>query len=109
MSGSEYAPPSGSQAVATADSRQFVRVEFARALGSIKAGQPRHPWHWCLIIQDGHIYAISDSFATMEEAVADFGEQGIKRVVEAEALLASMYCGPHERPYDVAVVNPENQ
>jgi hypothetical protein len=90
---------------AKADMRQFVRVEFARSLASIKAGAPRHPWHWCLLVQNGHIYAISTGFDTLAEAAADFAASGVQKAAEAEAVLAEMYRGPHDQPYDVAMVN----
>jgi len=108
LSGSEYGPPSGSQAVAKADSRQFVRIEFARSLVNIRPGEARHPWHWCIIVQDGHLYAISTGHNTLADAVRDFVMTGAEKALEAEAHLAGMYAGPHETPYDVAVVNPEN-
>ena len=108
MSGSEYAPPSGSQAVAKADSRQFVRIEFARSLVNIRPGEARHPWHWCIIVQDGHLYAISSGHNTLADAVRDFVLTGAEKALEAETRLAGIYAGPHERPYDLAVLNPEN-
>ena len=108
LSNIQYGPPSGSRAVAKADSRQFVRIEFARSLVNIRPGESRHPWHWCIIVQDGHLYAISSGHNTLAEAVRDFVMAGAEKTREAEIRLAGMYAGPHERPYDLAVVNPEN-
>ena len=92
--------------VAKADTRQFVRVEFTRAVVNIRPGESRHPWHWCIIVQDGHVYAISTGHNTLAKAMCDFVLNGLKRVLEAETRLAGLYCGPHERPYDLAVMNP---
>lgn len=89
------------------DQRQFVRVEFARSLISIRPGEPAHPWHWCLIVQDGHVYAIGGHCATIAEALADFAEKGQPMLHDAERRLAEMYCEPGGEPYDLAQVNPK--
>ena len=108
MSGSEHAAPSAPQAVAKADSRQFVRIEFARSIVNIRPGESRHPWHWCILVQDGHVYAISSGHNTLADAVSDFVLTGIEKVWDAEAHLAGSYAGPNEQPYDLAIVNPQN-
>jgi len=95
------------QPVAKLDSRQFVKVEFVRSLMNIRAGESRHPWHWCVSLQGGHLYDISSSgHKTLVEAVRDFALTGSEKVLEVETLLAGMYAGQHERPYDMNVVNP---
>jgi len=87
------------------NSNQFVRVEFARAICSIKPGVPRHPWHWCVTVQNGHMLAISTGHSTLESAVRDFLGIGVEQVLRAENELADMYAENGER-YDVAMVNP---
>jgi len=109
VSDSESSLPATSRTVAKADSRQFVRIEFARSIVNISPGEARHPWYWCILVQDGHVYAISPGSNTLAEAVEDFLRNGVEMVEEAEARLAGMYTGPYELPYDVAVVNPENK
>jgi hypothetical protein len=94
-------------ATAKPDIRQFVKVEFARSLASIVPGEPRHAWHWCIIVQDGHLYTISTGWPTLAEAVQDFATRGTAQVAEVETRLAEIYAGPHEEPYDVAIVNQE--
>ncbi len=91
---------------AQADMRQFVRIEFARSLVNIRPGEARHPWYWCIIIQDGHIYAISSGFDTLADAIKDLIFNGAEKALEAETRLAESYCGPHQRPYALSVVNP---
>lgn len=92
--------------VAKADTRQFVRIEFTRSLVNIKPSEARHPWHWCILVQDGHMYAISSGFHTLADALRDFIMNGAEMALEAEVRLAKSYCGPHEKPYDLAVRNP---
>lgn len=84
---------------------QFVRVEFTRSICDIRPGQPRHAWHWCILVQGWHLRTISGSFASLAEAVADFEARGVQAVAEVEAQLAALYCKPTETPYDVGMVN----
>lgn len=91
---------------ARADMRQFVRIEFTRSLVNIKPSEARHPWHWCILVQDGHMYAISSGCDTLAAAIYDFTMNGAHLALQAEARLAESYCGPHEKPYDLAVRNP---
>lgn len=83
------------------DSRQFVRVEFARGC-SIAKGEPRYPWHWVLLIQCGHAYHISDSFATFSECMADFEAIGAPKIAGIEEEMRRGYSGA-----DLNAINPE--
>lgn len=74
------------------DSRQFVRVEFCRG-GSIAPGEPRHPWHWAILIQRGHIWKTSDSFGTFAECLADFEAIGAAEVPIIEKEMQEAYRG----------------
>ncbi len=83
-------------------SNQFARVEFAR--GSSIAPGPRHPWHWVITIQLGHVYMISDSFTTLAECVDDFRANGLEEVAKIEAELRELYGGA-----DLDAVNFDGQ
>lgn len=87
--------------------QQMVNVQFARG-SSIQAGKARHPWHWCILIQDGHLYEISAAFDTLGEAVADFEARGLDSVADIEKRLAEMYSHPKSRPYDLGVINSDH-
>jgi hypothetical protein len=75
---------------------------------NIRPGESRHPWHWCIIVQDGHLYAISSGHNTLADAVRDFVMTGAEKALEAEIRLAEMYASPHEHPYNLSVVNTAN-
>lgn len=94
---------------AQADMRHFVHVEFSRSLVNIKPGEARHPWHWCIIVQNGHIYANSNGFHTLADAIKDLIFNGAEKALEAEVRLAESYCGPHQSPYDLSVTNSSDE
>lgn len=93
----------------TAHPHQFASVQFGRG-SSIRPGKPRHPWHWCIMIQRGHITHISTGWATLGEAEQDFRENGVAMVDKIERELAAMYslnrAGGETEHYDLNVVNP---
>ncbi len=82
-----------------------VNVQFARG-STIKPDKARHPWHWCVLIQLGHIYHISRSFDTLTEAAEDFRLNGPALVADIEAELARNYSAPRCKPYDIDGINP---
>jgi len=79
-------------------------VEFARGT-SIKKNEPRHPWHWVIVIQNGHVFAISASFRTLHQAVEDFAVYGVEKLTAIEQELAKIYSHPNKKPYDLDVYN----
>ena len=91
--------------MAQAHPGHFVNVQFARG-SSIEHGKPRHPWHWCILIQQGHVYHISTGWTTLGEAEADFRENGVAMVEKAEQSLKECYSHSPGEPYDVNIVNP---
>lgn len=84
---------------------QFVHVEFARAICNMRPRESKHPWHWFVIVQRGHIYACSNGHATLNEAIIDFSEHGVKLVEDAEKHMAALYADTKEQPYDVCTKN----
>lgn len=90
--------------------KQLVRIEFVRGT-SIKENSPRHPWHWAIIIQGGHVYSTSDSFETLQECMSDFTISfGYQKLSDLEDSMSRMYTENYqEGPYNINQRNPRNE
>ena len=60
-----------------------VRLEIKRHIA------PPDKWHWCVIFNGGHIYAISETFDSAEMCVADAYGAGL------DALRGAEFCLTH--------------
>ena len=58
-----------------------VRLEIKRHIA------PPDKWHWCVIFNSGHIYAVSETFDSAEICVVDAGEAGMDALHGAERCL----------------------
>ena len=44
---------------------------------------PQNLWHWAVVFDSGHIYAVSDSFGSAYEAAQDASSVGISALLSA--------------------------
>lgn len=73
-----------------------TKVDFQRAMVSIKDGVVSYPWYWGITIQNGHLFASSKSFDTFEECLKDFNENGIKKFNKAQDIMKKLEIPGHE-------------
>lgn len=58
-----------------------VRLEIKRNIA------PHNKWHWSVIFNNGHIYAVSETFESPEICVADAAGAGMDALHGAELCL----------------------
>jgi hypothetical protein len=68
-----------------------TRVTFSRS----SCADGTHPWHWYIVIQGGHFYAMSEEGkSTLTESIEDFEKNGRLKFEAAQRLMATLPVHP---------------